>query len=265
MASSASMAKPAGGVRKPAAKRAEVIEALFAHAAADGMLLKFRTWRLWRALPGLAGVSLPTSGRIGAIDTPIPAAIDVVWRECPWACRCSRNMRVKVAIVAAEPRNAAVIECTARVGVKVGAPIMRPLPAVPRVEPIIMFGMHDAWPPVVINVNVIEADMAVIKVVVPAPAIWTPPRVAPCPQPTSGGKPETEPNPPVVREPHPKSIRARPAYPVIADVRRIVITGAIDHDVIRAHLGAQITGCITHIDLVRGRAIDLRVGYIMER
>ena len=78
MASSASMAKPAGGVRKPTAKRTEIIEPLFAHAAADGVLLKFRTWRLWGALPGLAGISLPGSGRIGAIDASIPATVKIV-------------------------------------------------------------------------------------------------------------------------------------------------------------------------------------------
>jgi hypothetical protein len=35
---SVTVAKPGGGVRKPTAKRTEVVESLFAHVAAEGLL-----------------------------------------------------------------------------------------------------------------------------------------------------------------------------------------------------------------------------------
>src|SRR6267378_7974229 len=130
-----------------------------------------------------------------------------------------------------------------------------------------MLTMDNAVVPMIVDIDVIEADVIVIKVVMvsPTPAKRSPPRMAPRSQPFACCKPETEPNPPVVREPHPKPIRAGFAYPVTPHIGRIGITGAVNHDIIRAHLGTQVTRCITRIDLVRRRAIDLRVSYVMER
>ena len=122
------------------------------------------------------------------------------------------------------------------------APVVRPFPAVPRVESVPVFGMRDVWSPVMINVNVIEADVIVIEVVPPTPFIRPPPRMPPCPQPFARSKPEAESNSPVVGEPRPKSISTRPAHPIAPDVRWIVVTRAIDHDVVRTHLGAEIAG-----------------------
>src|SRR2546428_12198578 len=154
-------------------------------------------------------------------------------------------MRVKIAVVGAVVLDAIMVKGMARVWTEVAAPIVRPFPAVPRVESVPVFGMRDAWPPVVINVNVIEADMIVIEVVPPTPVIGAPPRMPPPPQPFARSKPEAEPNSPVVGEPRPKSIGAGPAHPIAPDVRRIVITRAIDHDMVRAHFGAEITGRVT--------------------
>src|SRR5882724_12444883 len=142
---------------------------------------------------------------------------------------------------------------------------MRPCPAVPRIEPVVMPHMHYTGTPVVINVNVIQADMIVVIVVVPpTPAMRAPPRMAPGPQPFTGSKAKAKTNSPVIRKSGAKSISAWLAHPVVSDIRRIVPTRAIDHDVVRAHFRAQITWSIAHINLIRRRAVNLRVGDIME-
>src|SRR5438445_6525895 len=130
-----------------------------------------------------------------------------------------------------------------------------------------MLTMGNAVVPMIVDIHVIEADVIVIKVVMvpPTPAKRSPPRMAPRSQPVARCKSETEPNPPVIRESYPKPIRAGLAYPVTPYIWRIVVTGAVNHDIIRAHLCPQITRSITHIDFVRCRSIDLRVSYIMER
>src|SRR6266852_1937975 len=122
-------------------------------------------------------------------------------------------MGVEIAMVGAKTLDTGVIERTARVGVEVSAPIVRPFPAVPRVESIVMLDMHHAGSPVMIDVDMIEADVIVIKVVPPTPAIRPPPRMAPRPQPFAGSKPEAEPHSPIVREPHSKPVRTGPANP----------------------------------------------------
>src|SRR6185436_18427996 len=168
-------------------------------------------------------------------------------------------------MIGARRFDADMVEAAARVWTKVGAPTVRPLPAVPRVESVPVFGMRDAWPPVVINVNVIEADVIVIKVVPPSPMIGPPPRMTPGPQPFACSKPKAEPNSPVVGEPHPKSISAGPAYPVASDIRRIVVARAIDHDMVRAHFSAEITGRVTSINPFGRRAVNMDVSHIMQR
>src|SRR6266481_5814638 len=98
-----------------------------------------------------------------------------------------------------------------------------------------MVDVHDARPPVLIN-----ADVIVITVVMlPTPTTRSPPRMAPSAQPCAGSKPEAETYSPIIREAYSKTVRAWPTHPVTPDVRRIVITGAIDHDRIRADFRAQ--------------------------
>ena len=78
------MGKPASGVRKPTAKRTEVVEALFAHVAAKSMLFKIGSRGLWCPLPVLSGVPLPSAGRILAVHMSITAAANIVLIECAW-------------------------------------------------------------------------------------------------------------------------------------------------------------------------------------
>src|ERR1700688_959550 len=116
-------------------------------------------------------------------------------------------MRVKVAFVTANSYRSSVIKGTARVRVEMRTPTVRPLPAIPSIEPIVVLDMHYARSPMVVDVDVIEADVIVIEVMPPTPFVWTPPRMAPCSQPTSGRKSETESDSPVVREAHSETIR----------------------------------------------------------
>src|SRR2546425_974265 len=181
-AATAMIGKAAWGVRKPATKRLEVVEPLFAHGAAEGVWLQLRSRRRWCRTPRGAGVSLPGAGWILPIDASVPAAVKIVrrerprcywrWRnvrveiglaECMWGYGRFWSMRVEVAVVGANRRNTGMVEGMARVWTEVAAPIVRPFPAVPRVESVPVFGMRDALPPVVINVDVIEADVIVIE------------------------------------------------------------------------------------------------------
>src|SRR6266404_1378407 len=173
-----------------------------------------------------------------AIDASVPAAVKIVWFDCAWRFR---NMRVKVAIVTAKSCGSGVIKRTARIGVEMRAPVMRPLPAVPRIETIVVLDVHYAWPPVVIDVDVIKADVIVIEMMPPTPFVWSPPWMAPCPQPVAGAEPETEADPPVIREASPEAIGAGPADPIASNIRRIVPTRAVHHDIVRAHFSPQVT------------------------
>src|SRR2546426_9463870 len=124
--------------------------------------------------------------------------VEIGLAECMGGYRRFRNTCVEIAMVGAVVLETITVKGVARVWTEVAAPIVRPFPAVPRVESVPVFGVRDAWPPVVINVHVIEADVLVIEVVPPAPFIRPPPRTTPRPQPFACSKPAAEPNPPVV-------------------------------------------------------------------
>src|SRR5882724_1535218 len=136
------MGKAAWGVRKPAAKRLEVVEPLFAHGAAERVWLQLRSWRRWRRVPRRAGVALPGAGRILTIDASVPATVKIVWRERPRRYRHWRNVRVgiglfkstrrrrrfrttcvEIAMVGAVVLDAITVRGVARVWTKVAAPI----------------------------------------------------------------------------------------------------------------------------------------------
>src|SRR6058998_3729859 len=82
-ATNARMGKAAWGARKPAAKRMEVVEPLFAHGAAEGVWLQLRSRRRGRRVPRGASVSLPGAGRSLPIDASVSAAVKIVRRERP--------------------------------------------------------------------------------------------------------------------------------------------------------------------------------------
>src|SRR5438552_6662748 len=154
--------KAAWGMRKPAAKRMEVVEPLFAHGAAEGVWLQLRSWRRGRRVPGRAGVALPGAGRILTIDAPVSAAVKIVWREGPRRCGCGRNvcmgigmfkstrrcgrfwnLRVEISVVGAVMLDTLAVKGVTRIWVEVSAPIVRPFTTVPRVEPVAVLSMRD--------------------------------------------------------------------------------------------------------------------------
>jgi len=161
-AATAMIGKAPWGVRKPAAKRMEVVEPLFAHGAAEGVWLQLRSRRRWRWVPSRTGVALPAAGRILAIDASVSAAVKIVWRERPrrygrwrnarleigllksmWRYGRFWNLCVEIAMVGAKRRDTGMVEGMARVWTEVAAPVVRPFPAVPRVESVPVFGMRD--------------------------------------------------------------------------------------------------------------------------
>jgi len=90
--------KAAWGMRKPAAKRLEVVESLFAHGAAKGVGLQLRSRRRGRWVPSRTGVSLPGAGWILPIDASVSAAAKIVWRERPRRYGRLRNVRVGIGL-----------------------------------------------------------------------------------------------------------------------------------------------------------------------
>ena len=100
-AATAMIGKAAWGMRKPAARRLEVAEPLFAHGAAKGVELQLRSRRRGRRVPSRAGVSLPGAGRILAIDASVSAAVKIVWREWMRRQRRVRILRVEIAVIPA--------------------------------------------------------------------------------------------------------------------------------------------------------------------
>jgi len=162
-AASAKVASAAWGVRKPVAKRLEVVEPLFAHGAADGMGLQLRSRHCWCGVPGRPGVSIPGAGWILAIDASVSAAVKIVWRERPRRYRRWRNvpveiglfkstwrygrfwnLRVEISVVCAVLLDTLAVKGVARVWTEVAAPIVRPFPTIPRVESVPVFGLRDA-------------------------------------------------------------------------------------------------------------------------
>src|SRR5260370_35357733 len=106
-------------------------------------------------------------------------------------------MRVKIPVIAAEPRGATVrnivgrrarsnrgfvaaiavkdqrlsaLDAATGIRIKMGAPMRRPLSAVPRIESIIMLTMGNAMAPMVVDVDLIEADAIVVIMVARSPS-----------------------------------------------------------------------------------------------
>src|SRR5882724_218989 len=202
-------------------------------------------------------------------------------------------MRVKIPIIAAEPRGATVrnivgrraranrglaaaiavkyqrfrvLDAATGIRIKMGAPMRRPLSAVPRIESVIMLTTRNAMVPMVIDVVVIEADViVVIMVVAPSPSKRAPPWIGPGSKPESVAESEAKAHIPIVGETRAESIGAGTAYPIASDIRRVVPARAVNHHVIWTDLSTKVTRCIADVHIIGRGPIDLRVSYIMER
>src|SRR5258707_3861471 len=177
----------------------------------------------------------------------------------------ARSNRAFAAAIAVKDQRFTVLDAATGIRIKMAAPVRRPLSAVPRIESIIMLTMGNAMVPMVVDVDVIEADVIVVIMVAPSPSKRTPPGMAPGSEPESVAESEAKAHIPIVGEARAESVGARTAYPIASDIRRIVPARAVNHDVVWTDFSAEVTRCIADVDIVRGRPIDLRVSYIMER
>src|SRR5712675_350156 len=108
-----------------------------------------------------------------------------------------------------------------------------------------MLIMGNAVVPMVVDVDVIEADMIVIIMVAPSPTVGTPPGLFPRSQPASVAESEAKPHPPIIGEARAESVGAWAAHPVTSDIWRVGPPRAVNHDVVRADLGAEVSRRVT--------------------
>src|SRR6185503_17147595 len=157
--------------------------------------------------------------------------------------RAQANRGVEAAVVAVKYQRFRVVGAATGVGIKMGAPVRRPLSAIPLIETITMVTMGNTMLPMMININVIEADVIVVIMVAPAPSVWTPPGSSPGSEPESVAESEAEAYVPITGKARAESIRAWAADPVASDIRRVVPARAVNHDVFRTDLSAKVTRC----------------------
>ena len=74
----ACMGKSAGRMREAAAKGAEVIEALFAHVVAEGVLLQRRRLVVGDGVPRRTSISLPTGGWCLTINAAVATTVKIL-------------------------------------------------------------------------------------------------------------------------------------------------------------------------------------------
>src|SRR5438445_648018 len=113
------------------------------------------------------------------------------------------------------------VDAATGIRVKMGAPVRRPLSAVPLIEAIIMLAMGNAVVPMIVKVDVIETDVIIVIMVAPAPSIRPPPGMGPGSEPESVAEPEAKAHPPIVGKARAKSIGAWTAYPIASDIGRV--------------------------------------------
>ena len=90
------------------------------------------------------------------------------------------NGGVRAAIAATNYQRFGVLDAATGIRIKMRAPVRRPLSAIPRIAIVAMLMLSNAMVPMVIDVNVIEADVIVmIMMVVPSPSVRPPPGLSP--------------------------------------------------------------------------------------
>src|SRR4051812_45361319 len=94
--------------------------------------------------------------------------------------------------------------------------------------------------PMVVDVDVIEADMIVVVMVPPSPTVRAPPWPCPGSKPEPVAESEAESHVPIVGEARAESIRAWTADPIASDVRRVVPARAIDYHVVWTDFSPEV-------------------------
>src|ERR1700730_17903029 len=105
---------------------------------------------------------------------------------------------MEIAVVAVKDQGLSVLDGATGIRIKMGSPVMRPLSAIPRIETISMLIMSNPVVPMMVDIDVIEADVIVVIMVAPAPAIWPPPGLSPGPEPSSVAESEAKAHVPIV-------------------------------------------------------------------
>src|SRR6267378_543635 len=114
--------------------------------------------------------------------------------------RAARNMGMEIAVVAVKNRGLSVLDGMTGIRIKMGSPVLRPLPAIPRIETISMLVMSNAVVPMVVDIDVIEADVIVVIMVPPSPLVWPPPGLSPGSEPEPVAESEAKAHVPIVGE-----------------------------------------------------------------
>src|SRR5882724_7762435 len=149
------------------------------------------------------------------------------------------------------------------IGIKMVAPVRGPLSSIPVIFTITVLVWHNPVVPMVIDVDVVEADVIVmvmvvamavivVMVVTPSPAVRPPPGLTPGSEPEAVAKSEAKADVPIVSEARAESIGAWTADPIASDIGRIVVARAVNYDVVWTDLSAEVAGSITGVHHSRG-------------
>src|SRR6266404_1931115 len=134
------------------------------------------------------------------------------------------------------------------IGIKMVAPVRGPLSSIPVIFTINVLVWHNPVVPMVIDVDVVEADVIVLVLVVtPSPAVRPPQELTPGSEPEAVAKSEVKADVPIVSEARAESIGAWTADPIASDIGRIVVARAVNYDVVWTDLSAEVAGSITGV------------------
>ena len=166
------------------------------------------------------------------------------------AWRARANRRAKAAVVSVKDQRFSAPDGATGIRIEMGAPVRRPLSAVPRIESIVMLAARNAVIPMIVEINVIEAHVIVFIMVAPAPSIRPPPRMEPGSEPEPVAEPEAKAHSPIIGKACAESIGAWTTDPITSDVGRVVPARAINHHVVWTDLSAKVARSVTDVHIV---------------
>src|SRR3989442_4444951 len=146
-----------------------------------------------------------------------------------WRARANRGCATAIAV---NDQRLSVLDAAPGIRIEMGAPVRRPLSAVPRIESIVMLAVRNAVIPMIVEINVIEAHVIVVIMVAPAPSIRPPPGMEPGSEPEPVAETETKAHPPIIGKACAESIGAWTADPIASNVGRVVPACAVNHHVV---------------------------------
>ena len=182
-------------------------------------------------------------------------------RVVVWQTGAGSN--VSVSVFAANYQRFSLLDPATGIRIKMGAPVRRPLSAVPLIETIAMFVRNNSVVPMMIDIDVIEADVIVmvmvvamaaivVMVVTPSPSIWTPPGLTPSSEPEAVTKSEAKADVPIIGKARAKPIGAWTADPIASDIGRVIIARAVNYHVVWTHLCPKVARSIAGVHHIRG-------------